>query len=116
MRTVTVQVSSLEDAERRFKAAAEGKTEGEFISFSSYQRLSSTLNAKRMEVLQVMMGQGPLAIREIARRVGRDVKAVHGDVQKLLFAGVLDKTDDGRIEFPYDAIHFDFRLKPADAA
>jgi predicted transcriptional regulator len=74
------------------------------------------LNAKRMEILQAMMGQGPLAIREIARRVNRDVKAVHGDVQKLLFAGVLDKTDDGRVEFPYDDIHFDFRLKPADAA
>jgi hypothetical protein len=36
---------------------------------------------------------------------GRDVKAVHGDVHALLIAGVLDKTKDGRIEFPYDGIH-----------
>jgi len=37
-----------------------------------------------------------MTIREVARRVGRDVKAVHGDVHALLNAGVLERTDDGR--------------------
>ena len=47
-----------------------------------------------------MTGAGPLAIRETARRVGRDVKAVHGDVHALLSAGILRKTSDGQVEFP----------------
>lgn len=47
------------------------------------------------------------------RRVERDVKAVHGDVTALLNAGLLSKTDDGMIVFPYDAIHVDFMLKAA---
>jgi predicted transcriptional regulator len=47
-----------------------------------------------------MTGAGPLAIREVARRVERDVKSVHGDVQSLLKAGVLDRAGDGRIVFP----------------
>jgi predicted transcriptional regulator len=54
-----------------------------------------------------------VTIREAARRVGRDVKAVHGDVHALLNAGLLDKTKDGKIVFPYDAIHVAFVVKAA---
>ena len=61
----------------------------------------------------IMTGAGALSIREAARRVERDVKAVHGDVTALLNAGLLSKTDDGMIVFPYDAIHVDFMLKAA---
>ena len=60
-----------------------------------------------------MTGAGPLAIREVARRVDRDVKSVHGDIQALLSAGVLERAEDGRILFPYDEIHVDFVLRAA---
>ena len=39
--------------------------------------------------------------------MNRDVKAVHGDVHALLDAGVIEQTVDGRIVFPFDAIHVD---------
>jgi len=52
-------------------------------------------------------------MREIARRVERDVKSVHGDVQSLLKAGVLERTGDGQIEFPYDEVHVDFVVRAA---
>jgi hypothetical protein len=38
---------------------------------------------------------------------------VHGDVSALLKAGVFDRAEDGRIEFPYDEIHVDFVLRAA---
>jgi len=60
-----------------------------------------------------MTGAGALTIREVARRVGRDVKAVHGDVHALLAAGLVDRTDDGRVVFPYDAVRVEFDLLPA---
>jgi predicted transcriptional regulator len=59
----------------------------------------------------VLCGAGPLSIRESARRVGRDVKAVHGDVTALLAAGVLTRVPDGRIEFPFDAVKVEFLLR-----
>jgi predicted transcriptional regulator len=43
----------------------------------------------------------------------RDVKAVHTDVQALLKAGILQKTDKGLIVFPFDAMRVDFLLKAA---
>jgi predicted transcriptional regulator len=54
-----------------------------------------------------------VSIREAARRVERDVKAVHADVKALLNAGLLSRTADGRIEFPFQAIKVDFVLKAA---
>jgi len=64
-------------------------------------------------LLKALCGAGPVSIRETARRVGRDVKAVHGDVTALLNAGVLDRMDDGRIVFPFEAVKVDFLLRAA---
>ena len=55
-----------------------------------------------------MTGAGPLALREIARRVGRDVKGVHADVHALLNAGVIERGEDGLFVFPYDRVRVDF--------
>ncbi len=51
-----------------------------------------------------------MAIRELARRLNRDVRAAYSDVHALLNCGILDKTADGKIEFPYDTVHVDFTV------
>ena len=38
---------------------------------------------------------------------------VHSDVHALLKVGVLRRDEDGRVVFPYDAIHVDFMLRAA---
>lgn len=94
-------------------AAFRGEPQGEFITFASVELLWKVLTVKRWEILQPMTGQGELPIREIARRVGRNVKAVHGDVHALLAAGVIDRAENGRVMFPYDAVHVDFTVTKA---
>lgn len=111
--TVTLSVASREDVTRRALAAFEGKQQGAHISFASIELLWQTLTQKRWELLRAMTGQGPMTIREAARRVSRDVKAVHRDVHALLDAGVLESTAEGRIVFPYDAVHVDFTISNA---
>ena len=113
MRTVTLEVSSREKADRRFLRAFEGEPQGEFISFASPELLFKVISGKRWELLKVMTGAGPITIREVARRMERDVKAVHGDVQALLKAGIVQKTENGMIVFPFDTVHVDFMLKAA---
>jgi predicted transcriptional regulator len=54
-----------------------------------------------------------MSIREVARRVDRDVKAVHSDVTGLLDAGVLNRTEEGEVESPFDAVKVEFLLKAA---
>jgi predicted transcriptional regulator len=113
MRTVTLDVSSREAANRRVLRAFEGEPQGDIISFESPALLFKVLSGKRWEVLNLMTGSGPMTIRELARRLGRDVKAVHGDVRALLNAGILQKTESGQIVFPFEALHVDFMLKEA---
>ena len=113
MRTVTLEVASREKLDRRFLRAFKGEAQGSFISFETPELLFKVISGKRWELLKIMTGAGPMTIREAARRMERDVKAVHGDVQALLQVGILDKTDKGQIVFPFDAVHVDFLLKAA---
>jgi predicted transcriptional regulator len=113
MHTVTLEVSSREEANQRFLRAFEGEPQGDLISFETPTLLFKVLTQKRWELLSTMTGAGPLPLREVARRVGRDVKAVHGDVHALLDVGILQKTMEGRIVFPFDAVRVNFVLPAA---
>jgi predicted transcriptional regulator len=110
MNIVTIEVASLDKTRNRLRSAFEGKPQGNFISFPSPEALWKTFTPKRWEVIREMTGAGPMAIRELARRLNRDVRAVHSDVHALLNCGILDKTAEGKIEFPYDAVHVDFTV------
>jgi predicted transcriptional regulator len=81
------------------------------ISFASPELLWKVLTAKRWELLRTLCGAGPVSIREAARRVDRDVKAVHSDITALLNAGVLDRAPDGGVVFPYDAVNVEFLFR-----
>ena len=115
MKTVTLDVRSpgtaLAEALAAVKSGRPQRTAR--ISFASPELLWRVLTAKRWELLKALCGAGPVSIREAARRVGRDVKAVHSDVTALLLAGVVDRTDSGQIEFPYEAVKVEFLLEAA---
>lgn len=115
MKTVTLDVRSPSDAMADFAQAWKtGCPElSARISFATPELLWKVLTEKRWGLLKALSGAGPVSIREAARRVGRDVKAVHGDVKALLNAGVLDRTEDGRIVFPFEAVKVEFLLKTA---
>src|SRR5437016_1863532 len=89
LRTVTLEVSSRQETDRRFLRALEGQPQGAHISFETPALLFKVLTQKRWELLSRMTGAGPITLRELARRVERDVKAVHGDVHALLDVGIL---------------------------
>jgi predicted transcriptional regulator len=78
---VTLEVRSLAESLADFSQAWKSWQDGEArISFASEELHWKVLIAKRWAMLKAMNGAGPLALREIARRVERDVKAVHADV------------------------------------
>ena len=115
MKTVILDVRSPSDAMADFPRAWKSRKaqRSERISFATPELLWQVLTIKRWELLRVLCGAGPLSIREAARRVGRDVKAVHGDVTALLDAGVLERDEGGGIVFPYEAVKVEFLLQAA---
>lgn len=111
MNIVTLEVRSLDQSLSDFADAWNtGTASTPRIGFETPELLWKVFTAKRWEIVRTMTGAGALSLREIARRVGRDVKAVHGDVHTLVDAGILDRTDAGFI-FPYDGIHVDFTIR-----
>lgn len=113
-RTLTIEVCSLEEAVERTQAALAGSGEDSArYSFQTHAELLRTLTPNRWGLLEALTGAGPLGVRELARRVERDVKGVHSDAQALVLIGLIDKAGDGKLHFPYDAIHVDFMLKAA---
>lgn len=109
-KVLNVHLGTMADVKTRFVAAIRSAEAGEgieatpSIEFASYDDMHKVLAPSRLAIVKALAGQGALSIREIARRVGRDV---HRDVTTLVNAGVIDRTADG-IEFPYDSIHFEY--------
>ena len=115
MNTVVLEVRSLADTladASRVMKRRRGEREAR-IAFATPELLWQVLTAKRWELLKVLCGAGRVSIREAARRVGRDVKAVHADVKALLEAGLMNRTPDGGVEFPFQAIKVEFVLQAA---
>lgn len=116
MKTLTVRIETLE----RFRQSVVDVMKSNHpetsagLSFASYAEMHRILTPKRLEIIRTMAGQTALSFREVARRVGRDFKAVHTDLTAMIAAGVLDRKDDG-VVFSYEKIHFDFDIQ-ANAA
>lgn len=83
------------------------------ISFASPELLWKVLTAKRWELLKALCGAGPVTVRDAAKKVNRDIKAVHSDLTALRLAGIIDRTESGQVEFPYDTIKVEFMLEAA---
>ena len=115
MKTVTLEVGAPSEAMADFvQVWKTGKHQKSArISFATPELLWKVLTAKRWELLKALCGAGPVSVREAARRVGRDVKAVHGDITALLKAGVLRRAEGGGVVFPFEAVKVEFLLQAA---
>jgi predicted transcriptional regulator len=115
MKTVLFEIASLKEVMARTKAALRSGKPDKYarISFDSPAQMARIMTPLRWGIVQAMIGAGALGVRELARRLDRDVSAVHADCAALITSGVIDRTAEGKYLFPYDAVHVDFMLKAA---
>ncbi|MEO6403338.1 MAG: MarR family transcriptional regulator [Vicinamibacteria bacterium] len=115
--TLTIEVASLDDVKKQIKAVFRGKAdETHRYTFLTPEAMAQALTPPRWIILRTLTGAGPLGIRELARRVGRDVKAVHTDADALVRAGLVEKTKDRKLSFPYKRVKVAFELRAVKAA
>lgn len=86
------------------------------IGFSDVGQLFAVFTPRRWDLLAALRESGPMTIAELARRVKRDYKNVHGDVEKLAEWQAVEKDEKGRIVAPYSEIVVDVRLPQGRAA
>lgn len=97
-------------------AAKSGKYQGEYLNFETPGLFFGRLSENRWEIVRALQGAGELAVRELARRVGRDVKRVHEDAAVLVELGLIEKTVRGSLVWPYADVHVDTHLTEGRAA
>lgn len=113
MGTVTFGVSSFDETIERAEAAFRGEKQAPRMNFPSAERLFTVMTPERWALIRKMAGAGALSVLELAHRVERDPDSVYADLRALLSCGVLDSTSDGRVIFPFKAVHIDVLLEAA---
>lgn len=92
------------------------------VNFQNPSDLRALLTNRRVQLLRSIMTQRPDSIRQLAARVDRDVKSVHGDLQILAEYDIVHFEQAGRAKrpfVPYDSIEISLEIstsKPADDA
>ena len=114
MKIVTLEVSSVADVKRRALEAFKGKKQRARIGFGHTRTAVAGAYGGAMGAAQGFGRTGaaydPRDFAPVnARREGRPWRRARA----LLDAGLLEKAEDGRIVFRFDAVHVDFTVHAA---
>ena len=86
------------------------------VSFEQVGQMFASFTPKRWALIAALRGAGPLTVAELARRLGRNYKNVHSDVQQLIEWMAVERGEDGRVSVPWSAIVVDMKLPQELAA
>lgn len=62
-------------------------------------------------MLAELQGADEVGVRELARRLERDVKRVHEDATALAELGLLERPASGTLTCPFSDIHIDMHME-----
>lgn len=74
------------------------------LDFPSPVELLAELPPKRLQILRELKSAGPSSVYALARQLGRNYSNVHGDIQRLLALGLVEKNTAGQVLVPFDDI------------
>ena len=82
----------------------------ERIYFENLETLLKTLTSGRWVLLKTLRTKGAMSVRSLASELRRDYKNVHTDVRRLEGIGLIVRTEDDKIEVPWDILEARLRL------
>jgi Predicted transcriptional regulator len=114
---ISIGIGSVEEAAREvietWHRAERGETPREptaKILFTELETLLRILTPRRFELLKQLRQTGPTSIRALSKTLGRDYKNVHADVIELMWLGLIERTEEGLVQVPWDEIDAHLRL------
>ena len=115
-RMLKVRVGSAASALDRFETTWKKAARGEKVSaehvltFANLQLLLRALTPARWTLLERLRAEGPVSVNELARRLQRDYKNVHGDVKRLAELGLIERRKDALVSVAWDVVRAEVRL------
>jgi predicted transcriptional regulator len=114
---ISIGVGSVEEATSEVIEAWHRAERGETpleptakVLFTDLETLLRILTPRRFELLKQLRQTGPTSIRALSKALGRDYKNVHADVAELVQIGLIERTDEGLVQVPWDEIDAHLRL------
>lgn len=104
-----IEIASNADMHRRAVSAARALTAGKVqasdfrLGFESAAEVFAELTAERLRTLETLRSGGTQSIYALARALGRNYSNVHGDVQRLIALGLVERDAEG-VRVPFDAL------------
>ena len=97
------------DAWKRAERNRRVETE-ERLDFENLDTLLKTLTQARWVLLKTLRSAGPMSVRALSNKLGRDYKNVHTDVRRLEQIGLVDRDKDDKVKVPWSIVEAKLRL------
>jgi predicted transcriptional regulator len=80
------------------------------LSFESARALFADLTPARIDLLDTLRRNGPCSVYALAKAAERNYSNVHTDVSRLEELGLIERSEDGAVSVPFDAVEIRFPL------
>lgn len=96
--------SAIRAARQQIREAAMEKAVHFRLSFESAKSLFSELTPARLDLLDTLSKAGACSIYALAKLAERNYSNVHTDVNRLTELGLIERTEEGQISVPFEAV------------
>ena len=80
------------------------------LSFESARSLFAELTPARLDLLDTLRRVGPCSVYALAKAAERNYSNVHADVSRLEELGLIERSEDGSVSVPFEAVEIRFPL------
>lgn len=96
--------SATRSARQQLAASRQGEEPDFRLSFESARTLFSELTPARLDLLDTLRRVGPCSVYALAKAAERNYSNVHTDATRLEKLGLIERTEDGAVSVPFDAV------------
>jgi predicted transcriptional regulator len=96
--------SAVRTARQQLAASRRGEPADFHLSFESARTLFSELTPARVDLLDTLRRVGPCSVYALAKAAARNYSNVHSDVARLEELGLVERTEEGSVSVPFDAV------------
>ena len=105
--------SAIRAARQQIKDAEAGNPLNFRLSFESAKSLFSKLTPARLDLLDTLSKAGPCSVYALAKLAKRNDSNLQADVNKLEELGLIERTEEGEISVPFEAVEIFMPLAKA---
>jgi predicted transcriptional regulator len=96
--------SAVRSARKQLAESRRGESPDFYLSFESARMLFSELTPARLDLLDTLRGRGPCSVYALAKAAERNYSNVHADVARLEELGLIERTEEGTVSVPFEAV------------